>query len=254
MKKLFLSIALSGLSASGFALDILSAHPIATGIASHLLAEPIAAQSVKLHSAVPNNLPATRQLNYLQGRGKEALTELSQASEIVLTVRSIFAQDYLYPFSRRHNIRIIPIDLATPIDGERAGVSKIEQEFLQHPVWFDPYNLSLMYSNLAREISSFEPNLKLEAALEQAQKSLISLRNDMEQFLSNLEQEPVALLLSPELAYFTQGLQISSVAASADADLATLIQAQGINLAISDSEPETALQEQLSAQGVKLLI
>ena len=254
MKKLFLSIALSGLSASGFALDILSAHPIATGIASHLLAEPIAAQSVKLHSAVPNNLPATRQLNYLQGRGKEALTELSQASEIVLTVRSIFAQDYLYPFSRRHNIRIIPIDLATPIDGERAGVSKQAQDFLQHPVWLDPYNLSLMYSTLAQELQAYDPALQLENALHQEQKRLIALKNDMEAFLNEQEAEPVVLLLNPELSYFTQGLQLGSITASPDSDIAELINTQGITLIISENEADENTAAQAEAAGVKIPI
>lgn len=191
MKKLLLHSLLISLSCQAAALNILTAHPITTGIAETLLAEEIAAERIRILPAAPKTLPTTRQLNYLQGRGKDNLKSLSQEADIVLTVRSIFAQDYLYPFSHRHNIRIIPIDLATPIDGERAGVSKQAQDFLQHPVWLDPYNLSLMYSTLAQELQAYDPALQLENALHQEQKRLIALKNDMEAFLNEQEAEPV---------------------------------------------------------------
>lgn len=254
MKKLLLHSLLISLSCQAAAFDILTAHPITIGIAETLLAEEIAAQRIRILPAAPKTLPATRQLNYLQGRGKDNLKNLSQEADIVLTVRSIFAQDYLYPFSRRHNIRIIPIDLATPIDGERAGVSKQAQDFLQHPVWLDPYNLSLMYSTLAQELQAYDPALQLENALHQEQKRLIALKNDMETFLNEQEAEPVVLLLNPELSYFTQGLQLGSITASPDSDIAELINTQGITLIISENEADENIAAQAEAAGVKILI
>lgn len=71
------------------AANILAAHPLAVGMAERLLENT----DNTILLAAPKNLPATRQLNYLENRGQEALARLSAEADIVLTVRSIYAQD-----------------------------------------------------------------------------------------------------------------------------------------------------------------
>ena len=259
-KKTLTLIALSicGLLASfsASATSILVAHPITVGIAESLLKDT----DVEILPATPTSLPASRQLNYLENRGKDELVELSQKADGVITAKSIFAQDYLYPLARRSNIKIIPIDIATPIDGAQSGVAKLALDIDEHPVWLNPNGLSAMLMIFSDESTRLDPKIKEQVAqnLDAALNRLRKVTNDMEFALDSSEVDPVILVTDPALDYFVQGLQMQSyhiddtTAASPEA-LATFLAQKGINIVITGSKLSDEQQQVLDEQGIQSL-
>ncbi len=261
MKRLFhcffFTLIAIGLACPAYADSVLVGHPLTVGLAERLFENT----PIEIMAAAPKNLPAGRQLNYYENRGKDELANLSRKADIVLTVRSIYAQDYLYPHARRHNIRLIPIDIATPIDGSQSGVALIDLPIVQHQVWLNPDSLGAMINLLAREMSAYSPELKAQISDNAAreQKRLLALSDNMEHFLSEQNNEPVFLIFNPELSYLAQGLQAFSILAELPTpdnyeELATLIRKNEVNLALYHSKLDAEQTAFLKEHGVKLIV
>ncbi|ABN78682.1 metal ABC transporter solute-binding protein, Zn/Mn family [Cereibacter sphaeroides] len=99
---------------------ILTALPAAAALARALL-EGTGAEVVPVQ---PDRLPASRLPSYLPGRGADALAQLAPQADAVLSLRSLWPGDPLYPQARRSNLRITEIDMATPLDGALPGIAR----------------------------------------------------------------------------------------------------------------------------------
>ena len=93
-------------------LTVLAALPITYGLAEVLLK----GTDVQLQRAAPANLPGSRQVSYFTGRGAPALSQLAVGADAAIGLRSLWADDPLYPVARRSNIRIVEVDAARPVD------------------------------------------------------------------------------------------------------------------------------------------
>ncbi|WP_432787321.1 hypothetical protein AAEX37_02430 [Oligella sp. MSHR50489EDL] len=224
------------------ATTLLTGHPITTGIAEMLSKNT----TLSVQSAVPKNLPASRHLNYFENRGKDELAKLSREADAVISVKRIFTADFLYPLARRHHIRLVPIDIATPIDGEGMGVAMLNLAIAEHPVWLDPENLNVMMTLFVREVEKLDPSQKatLQAQLAEARQRLQKITQAMQTSLDKAAKTPSVLLMQEEYAYFTQGLQLESTPYTADEEAAKnlaafekVLQEEGITLVISKQDP-----------------
>ena len=239
---------------SALATTLLTAHPITAGIAELLSKE----STITIKTATPRNLPASRQLNYLENRGKESLVELSQQADAVITIKSIYAPDFLYPLARRHHIQIVPIDIAIPIDGSNIGVAKLDISAVEHPVWLDPENLNSMLLLFAREVErlDYSQHDAIQKQLIIAQKHLQSIVQNMQHTLAVASHLPTVLLMQEELTYLTQGLQLESTLFTSDDisknvdEFEKTIQQQKISLVISQSDPTPAEQVTLTRHNI----
>ena len=61
--------------------------------------------------------------SYFTGRGAPALSALAQDADAAIGLRSLWADDPLYPVARRSNIRIVEVDAARPVDGGLPGIA-----------------------------------------------------------------------------------------------------------------------------------
>lgn len=253
MRKLIFSLIFSVIY-SAQATTLLSAHPISTALARTLLEH----SDITLHSATPETLPANRHLHYLQHRGQENLAKLSQESDAVLSIASISEQDKIYALARREHIRLIPIDIATPLDGQSSNIALANVVLKEHPVWLNPDNLSAMMSLFTREISRLEPNSSniLNDNNAREQKRLQNLTDQAQSFLLAASDEPTFLLLNPELVYFAQGLQLESVTLNtplSETELSTLKARYPLPIVLTYA-PLNAKQEALfAAEGIAVL-
>lgn len=91
---------------------VLAAHPIVVSLAETLTE----GSGIEILRAAPANLPYTRWGAYFAGRGAAALAREAARADAVLTLRSLWPDDPLYPLARRANIRMVEIDAARPID------------------------------------------------------------------------------------------------------------------------------------------
>lgn len=98
---------------------LLAGHPLTAGLAVALAkGTPLTVEAV-----VPVAIPMTRQYAYFTGRGEAKLAEVAKRADAVLTLRSAWAEDPLYPLARRVNIRLVEIDAAKPVDGALTGIA-----------------------------------------------------------------------------------------------------------------------------------
>src|SRR5690606_7757914 len=98
---------------------ILTAHPASFAIAFALTK----GSKIVVEAVQPAKLPATRLTSYLAGRGKDALADAARRADAVVTLRSFWPEDPLYPHARRTNIRIVEIDAGRPLDGVLPGIA-----------------------------------------------------------------------------------------------------------------------------------
>ncbi len=259
MKKCHLLMLLLGLHLpSAYATTLLTGHPITTGIAEMLGKD----STLSIQSSVPKNLPASRHLNYLENRGKDELETLSREADAVISVKSIFTADFLYPLARRHHIRIVPIDIATPIDGEGMGVALLNLDIAEHPVWLDPENLNVMMTLFVREVEKLDASQReaLQKQLDDARQRLQKIIYAVQESLDKASKTPSVLLMQEEYAYFTQGLQLESTqytpvddAAKNLAAFEKAIREEGITLVISKQEPTPEEEAIITKQHVAWL-
>ncbi len=99
---------------------LLTALPAAAALARALL-EGTGAEVVPVQ---PDRLPPSRLPSYLSGRGADALAQRASQADAVLSLRSLWPGDPLYPQARRSNLRITEIDMATPLDGALPGIAR----------------------------------------------------------------------------------------------------------------------------------
>ena len=203
---------------------VLAAHPIVVSLAE-TLTEGTGIQVVR---AAPANLPHTRWASYFDGRGASALKRDAAKADAVLTLRSLWADDPLYPLSRRTNIRIVEIDAARPIDGALPGIA------LQAPArnaalqtvsplaaqpWLSPSNLGRMADILATDLQRLVPEARQPVGqnLAALKQRLVALTAQAEATLAAAPNVSV-IVLSDRLDYLVAALNLDRVPFEQDGD------------------------------------
>jgi ABC-type Zn uptake system ZnuABC Zn-binding protein ZnuA len=202
LKKLTLALALSGLPLLANATQVLTTLPVTHSLAAALLD----GTSVQLKSAVPANLPASRQPSYFEGRGGASLQKAAQQADAVIGVRSIWRDDPLYPMARRSNIRIVEIDAARPVDGALPGIAvKGDQAFAAYP-WLNPTNLGRMADVLANDLERLAPadKAKIQGNLAGLKRQMLELTASSQAQLAEVDNLSV-VSLSERLGYLASG-------------------------------------------------
>lgn len=249
------------------ALRVLAAHPVVYGLARQLLH---GADGLVLTRVAPARLPANRIPAYLLGRGQDALMDAAVQSQAVLTLRSIWPDDQLYPLARRANIRIVEIDVANPVEGDLPGITLLggkagaasDSSLLNSPPWQDSANLARMAALMVNALSRLAPEAapRLQANLTQINQRLQQAVSQTSRALAEAEQLSV-LLLSPRMHVLANALQLEPVSwqiPENDAELpAALAQAlaQGKpRVALTHTAPDEAAAKLIEESGAKLVI
>ncbi|MBC3952908.1 metal ABC transporter substrate-binding protein [Pseudomonas folii] len=219
LRKLTLALALSGLLAATThaaptapenqkPVRVLASLPITFGLGQILLKD----SGVVLERAAAANLPGSRQTAYFTGRGVEALRKLSTDADAVIGLRSIWADDPLYPNARRSNIRIVEIDAARPVDGSLPGIAVQPGQGvdgLNSQPWLSSNNMGRMADVMAADLVRLAPAAKprIEANLSALKQQLLKLTADSEASLASADNLSV-VSLSDHLSYLISGLNL----------------------------------------------
>jgi ABC-type Zn uptake system ZnuABC Zn-binding protein ZnuA len=174
--------------------SILTGHPATTSLATALTK----GSEIKIVSVVPATIPMPRQRAFLEKRGADVLDAAALTGTAVITLRSAWAEDPLYPLARRANIRLIEIDAARPVDEALPGLPRGP-----YP-WMGPINLTRMADILAGDLRRLVPDAKpVIDANNQALKLAI---------LAKLTAAETALLDAPSLATLGFGDRFQALA------------------------------------------
>ncbi|GAA6131689.1 metal ABC transporter solute-binding protein, Zn/Mn family [Halopseudomonas sabulinigri] len=191
--------------------QLLAALPITYGLTAML----IEGSSVQLVRAAPANLPGSRQPSYFAGRGAAKLEGLAKTADAVISLRSSWPEDSLYPLARRSNIRVIEIDAARPVDGALPGIATqpaLSGNGLDTQPWLEPTNMGRMADIIAADLVRLAPDAspQIEQNLASLKHRLLQLSASSESKLAEIDNLSV-VSLSAHFDYLISGLNLEPV-------------------------------------------
>ncbi|MBD8569002.1 zinc ABC transporter substrate-binding protein [Pseudomonas syringae] len=243
---------------------VLASLPITYGLGQILLKD----SGVVLERAAAANLPGSRQTAYFTGRGAEALRGLAVKADAVIGLRSIWADDPLYPNARRSNIRIVEIDAARPVDGSLPGIA-IQPgqgvDGLNSQPWLASNNMGrmadVMAADLVRLASAAKP--KIEGNLAALKQQLLKLSASSEASLASAENLSV-VSLSDRFGYLVSGLNLELIDNLALTDeqwtpeavqkLTATLKDNDVALVLDHRQPPEPVKAAIAQAGSKLLV
>ncbi|RBC03619.1 metal ABC transporter substrate-binding protein [Pseudomonas sp. MWU12-2115] len=245
-------------------LRVLASLPITYGLGEVLLK----GTDVSLERAAPANLPGSRQTAYFTGRGAPALGKLASNADAVIGVRSLWADDPLYPIARRSNIRIVEVDAARPVDGALPGIAVqpgLKVDGLNSQPWLASNNMGRMADVIAADLVRLAPSAKpkIEANLAALKQRLLKLSADSEARLAEAENLSV-MSLSDHFGYLIGSLNLELIGQDARADaewtaedlkkLTATLKDNDVALVLHHRQPSEAVKAAIAASGSHLLV
>lgn len=242
-------------------IKVLAAHPVVYGLTLAITRD----SGIILERAAPAKLPATRMASYFAGRGAKQLAQAASGADAVISLRSIWPDDPLYPLARRSNIRVVDIDAARPVDGALPGVALQAGSDARDYPWLNPVNLGRMADVIAADLERLAPAAKpaLQDNLAVLKRSLVTLAADAEMQLAELEDVSVASL-SDRLDYLVSGLNLDMALRdprpeeewSADAldGFGDELKAMGVKVVVHHREPAAGISQAIADAGSRLVV
>ncbi len=243
---------------------VLASLPITYGLGEILLKD----SGVVLERAAAANLPGSRQTAYFTGRGANALRGLANNADAVIGLRSIWADDPLYPNARRSNIRIVEIDAARPVDGSLPGIAVQPgqgTDGLNSQPWLAGNNMGRMADVLAADLVRLAPAAKpkIEANLAAFKQQLLKLSASSEAALASADNLSV-VSLSDRFGYLISGLNLEVIDTQALTDeqwtpealskLSATLKDNDVALVLDHRQPPAPVKAAIEAAGSKLLV
>lgn len=271
LRKLTLAMVLCGVVGSPLLaaenpqpLRVLASLPITYGLGEVLLK----GTDVSLERAAPANLPGSRQTAYFTGRGAPTLGKLATHADAVIGIRSLWADDPLYPIARRSNIRIVEVDAARPVDGALPGIavqSGLKVDGLNSQPWLASNNMGRMADVIAADLVRLAPSAKpkIEANLAALKQRLLKLSADSEARLAEADNLSV-LSLSDHFGYLIGSLNLELIGQDARADaewtaedlkkLTATLKDNDVALVLHHRQPSEAVKAAIAESGSRLLV
>jgi len=270
LRQLTLAVALCGLANTAFAADsakplhVLASLPITYGLGEVLLK----GTHVNLERAAPANLPGSRQTAYFTGRGAPALAKLATDADAVIGLRSLWADDPLYPISRRSNIRIVEVDAARPVDGALPGIAvqpDNKVEGLNSQPWLSSNNMGRMADVMAADLVRLAPEAKpaIEANLAALKQRLLKFSADSEARLAGADNLSV-MSLSDHFGYLIGGLNLELIGIDARPDaewtpdalkqLGATLKENDVAVVLHHRQPSDAVKAVIAEAGSRLVV
>jgi len=237
---------------------VLAGHPVTAGLARALTR----GTAVEVEAAVPPAIPMGRQQSFLSGRGEAKFAEAARKADAVLTLRSVWVEDPLYPLARRANIRLVEIDAARPVDGALPGIAL--RDGAAFP-WLGVANAGRMADILAADLRRLYPAsaAAIDANLATVKRNLLALSSRTAQSFAALPDPSVAAL-SDRFAMLAAdfGLDLRKVWTRDDrdwtperlAELTAVLRAERIPAVLHHRQPAPEIARAVADGGARLIV
>ncbi|SMH40168.1 metal ABC transporter substrate-binding protein [Azospirillum agricola] len=237
---------------------VLAGHPVTAGLAQALTQ----GTGVAVEAVVPPAIPMGRQLSFLGGRGEAKFAEAARKADAVLTLRSVWTDDPLYPLARRANIRLVEIDAARPVDGALPGIAL--REGAAFP-WLGVANAGRMADILAADLRRLYPASApaIDANLATVKRGLLALSAQTARSFAALPDPSVAAL-SDRFAMLAAdfGLDLRRVWTHDDrdwtperlAELTAFLKAERIPAVLHHRQPAPEIARAVADGGARLVV
>lgn len=241
---------------------LLVAHPVVAALTTTLVRDT----GIVVLRPVPQTLPAGRQLAFFSGRGAAGLGEAARQADAVVALRSIWPDDPLFPLARRHNIRLIEIDAARPLDASLPGIALQEQGASANALpWLDPVNLGRMADVITADIARLVPSAqtRLQTNATKLRQALLGITAQSEARLARASNVTV-FSLSDRLDYLANGFNLDLAGSAVREDdawtpeaLAALTQqlrSASVAAVLHHREPPPALAQAVQQAGARSIV
>ncbi len=256
--------------------QILASNALLTSMGKSLVSDT----KLTVTSAIPDNLPFSRQQSYLNGQGATAFAELAKASDSVIGFRSVRSDEPVYPYARRYNIRLVEIDALNPIDGESAGISVVQESYagelakqlgLDHDrvennfAWLSLNNLGRTVEIIATDLKKLYPQeaATIDRNISEIQHQLLTINSRASTLFASLDN-PVLVSLSDRFGNFSNDLGLETLATVPldDRDwtaqrlniLTNWLKQQNVKVVIHHRRPNAAIVQAIEQAGAHLVI
>ncbi|MCG5241853.1 metal ABC transporter solute-binding protein, Zn/Mn family [Azospirillum doebereinerae] len=258
MRRLALTALLLLLPLPAWAQTILAGHPVTAGLAQALTQ----GTALTVEKVVPDAIPMGRQNALLTGRGEAKLADAAKKADAVLTLRSVWIDDPVYPLARRHNIRLVEIDAARPVDGALPGVAL--RDGAAFP-WLGVANAGRMADIVAADLRRLYPNAApaIDGNLANLKRALLTLSSTSVRTFAGLPDPSVAAL-SDRFAMLAAdlGLDLRKVWTRDDrdwtperlAELTAFLKAERIPAVLHHRQPAPEIAQAITAGGARLIV
>lgn len=241
---------------------LLVAHPVVASLTTSL----VQGTGIEVLRPVPQTLPAGRQLAFFSGRGAAGLGDAARQADAVVALRSIWPDDPLFPLARRHNIRLVEIDAARPLDASLPGMALQEHGASANAMpWLDPVNLGRMADviagDIARLVPAAQPRLQTNAAA--LRQTVLGITSQSEATLARASNVTV-FSLSDRLAYLVSGFNLDLAGSDlreddawtpeALAELTQRLKADSVAAVLHHRELPTPLAQAVQQSGVRSIV
>ncbi|MBI9093099.1 MAG: zinc ABC transporter substrate-binding protein [Desulfobacterium sp.] len=228
--------------------------------------------AIKVENLFPQGVSMKSQQYYIRKHIKELAKPLSHATAVV-TIRSAWPGDPLFPAARGEKISTIEIDASMPLDIRQSGVallnvpkngeSSMEESCLK--IWLSLANASRMAEIIAIDLQrlSFGDRAVIGRNLMELKQEMFKLRSGYETRFARLDSLEV-IAMTGEFVYLTDNFNIEVVGYFlkpeidwTENDFAAFEQAildSDIKVVIHKWEPDKAIMDLLRKTGVRLVV
>ncbi len=236
---------------------VISSLPATALLADHLAA----GTGIETALIIPPSYAMAAQKNYF--RKNKGFAKQAKTAAACITIASAWQNDTLYPFVRRHNIRIVAIDAAAPIDRSRTGVVLLSSQRdgkISPYIWRSPANLARMAEficiDLQQLFPQYSPTLRKNLLI--LQRQIFRLRTRFEISFSDRELSAVAAL-TDAFDYLTSefGIEVDRYFLKEEIDwtekdcrdFARYLKENGVRVVLCGHSPREDIAEAIAAAG-----
>ncbi|MBE3652016.1 metal ABC transporter solute-binding protein, Zn/Mn family [Vibrio navarrensis] len=203
---LLLGCALASLSVPAFAKEsVLTSLPVNYWLASDLLKHT----EVEVRYLPSPRFSMSRHQAWFEAE-QEAVAQAAKEAKAVVTIRSVWPQDPIFPQVRQHNIGVIQIDSAQSLLPRAQSVALVQYKQQVSPyVWLNPANLVTMLGILSDDLQRVFPKWQTQIRHNQREVALavqqLILTNQQRLMAQDIES---VLLLDEALIDFAAGYSL----------------------------------------------
>ncbi|MCG8549771.1 MAG: zinc ABC transporter substrate-binding protein [Desulfobacterales bacterium] len=246
---------------------ILASFPATYSITAQLCSNT----TLKALYLFPEKISMESQARYIKTHGK-SLAETFKTATAVVSLRSAWPKDPLFPAARKENIRVVEIDAAMPFDRQKAGIPLLaapsEDKKNRGPsplLWLSLANASRMADIIGGDLERISPKDKIAISqnLKTFKQVVFKLRSTYESGFAQLDNLAV-IALTTDFIYLTENFNIDVARyflkpeidwTNEDvADFEHAIRNNGINTVIQKWIPDQKIMDAIQNSGARLVV
>jgi len=194
--------------------SILTSFPATYSITAQLCSNT----TLKAVYLFPEKVSMDSQIQYIKTRGK-ALASVLQTATAVVSLRSAWPNDPIFPAARKENIRVIEIDATMPFDRQKAGIPLLtapsedgKNRVPSRLLWLSLANASRMADIIAGDLERLSPEDKtvITQNLRIFKQVVFKLRSTCESRFAQLDNLAV-IAMTTDFIYLTENFNIDVV-------------------------------------------